>query len=360
MLGFLKRPIAKLMKKRKMKGMYKSVVNAHHDFSHFDENNVFDARKYGFSLSESRAFGFPKNDYREYISTWESYQPRILNNQRNFNLSDDKLLFSLVFGNVVNVPTVWATINKGKIYPTQNVDLDENNLYEFLLSNSGGVIKERDGCDGFDVFVFKLDESNHLIYKDKVVNKEDIAEIVSKINNGLIQKRVVQGAFENEIFDRSINTIRMVTMRKKGEVEHEVVAALQRIGTSKSAPVDNFNQGGGSALIDLKTGKLSSMTMLDSIDENGNRIFYDKHPDTGKQIKDMQIPNWGKIKEKIIEVTKKIPVFNYVAWDIALTDDDVVIIETNMKSSLNVFQVHGGMKNSYLGQKYRENGYIKD
>lgn len=120
-----------------------------------------------------------------------------------------------------------------------------------------------------------------------------------------------------------------------------------------------FSQGGGSALIDLETGQLSAMTLLDSFDDKGERIFYEKHPDTNSQIKGLFIPNWDSIKQELINITRMLPVYNFVAWDIALTPKGIAVIETNMKSSLRVFQVHGGMRNKLLGRKYKEYGYIK-
>jgi len=358
MINGVKKIVHSQLKAIRMKRMRDNIVNAHHDMQEYDANKVFDARKYGFNMSESASYKLNEENYKEYISTWESYQPRLANTPYSI-ISDDKLIFSLVMSSVVDVPTVYAFILDGKVEALSGYNITNENLYDFFVANSGGVLKDREGYDGFGIYVFVSDGSG-LIHKGEKVSKSDFEAIISNAKNTVVQKRIVQGSFENNIFDKSVNTVRMISIKKKDANEHEIVAAVQRIGTNRSAPMDNFSQGGGSAVIDLETGELSAMTCMDSFDENGERVFYDKHPDTGTQIKGEKIPHWELVKETIVMITRKLPFFNYVAWDIAITDDGIAVIETNMKSSLRVFQVHGGMRNKYLGQKYREYGYIKD
>lgn len=335
----------------------KRVINAHHDVTKFDEKKVFDARKYGFNLAESNSYKLNDTNYGDYITTWESYQPR-LNNSKYSLISDDKFLFSLVMENFVEVPSIYALILKGEVRALSKYGITNDTIYDFLIEHNGGVIKNRDGYDGYGVFVFSsIDDALYL--NNEIYSREKFNSFIRALDNCVVQKRIIQNDFENKIYDKSINTIRMITIKRKDSDEHEIVAAVQRIGTSHSAPVDNFSQGGGSALIDLETGQLSAMTLLDSFDDKGERIFYEKHPDTNSQIKGLFIPNWDSIKQELINITRMLPVYNFVAWDIALTPKGIAVIETNMKSSLRVFQVHGGMRNKLLGQKYKEYGYIK-
>ena len=261
-------------------------------------------------------------------------------------------------GNIVEVPTIFGLIFNGTVMAFKSYDINNENLYDHFLENNGGVLKPRDGYDGFEVYIFKV-KDNCLVYKNKKFTKQEFDNLVIGLDNFIIQKLIIQNDFENSLFSGTLNTIRIISVRKKDSNEHEIIGALQRIGTNRSLPVDNFAQGGGSAIIDVDTGKMSSMTCFDSFDDNGSRIFYDFHPDSHAQIKDTIIPNWENIKSEIIKITKLLPLFNYIAWDVALVPGGIAIIETNMKSSLYVFQVHGGMKNKLLGKKYKEYGYIK-
>lgn len=335
------------------------VVNLNHLSINGDYQYAADMRKYGFSMSDSYIFDLKNNDYRNYISTWEGAQTRVGSNPDFFVISADKMLFGMVYGKLIKVPEVWATVTNGKINSVNGTGITEENVYDYLINHDGGVLKWRAGCDGFGITVFKSIDSK-LYSNGEEITRESLLSIIDKCIYCILQRRVVQGDFENRIFDKSVNTIRIVSVRKPGEVEHEIIGAMHRIGTSQSAPVDNFCQGGGSAIIDLETGVLGKMTCSNSYDKNGKRIFYSCHPDTGAQIEGIKIPGWKEIKEKIIYLTKEIPFFEFTAWDVALTNDGIELIEINMSSSLNVFQAHGGMRNSLMGQKYRERGWLVD
>ncbi len=353
---FLRKCIRNILNKRKLNALRNVVINSHHDKFNYDKN-VADYRNKGFSLSESAIYNFPKNNYKDYITTWESYQPRIKNNPYSM-LSDNKYLFSIVFGKHIKTAKVFAIIRDGNLVPTEDNSICKENIYDFILQSGGMVIKDTFGSDGFEVFVLHA-KNGKITYKNNEISKLDLEKIITGFKEGVIQELLEQGEFENNIFSESINTVRVISMRKKGLDEHEIIAALQRIGNKKSAPVDNFNQGGGSALIDIKTGRIGKMTSAFSVDDSGNRIFYDTHPDTGAVINGAYIPNWNKLQDVISEVTKRIPFFDYIAWDIVVQDDGFALIETNLKSSLNVFQIHEGMRNSFLGDKYREYGFLQ-
>lgn len=358
MLGGVKAAVRNILQQREEKICFDRVVNAHHNVSVVDASKVFDARKYGFTLSESALFELNEDNIGEYITTWEGYQPRLVENP-HFIVSDDKMLFSFAMEGIVEVPKIYAVITAGRVESVSREVLNNDNLYDFFLKNGGGVLKARSGYNGYGIHIYTADGTS-LYEREETVSREDFDRVVRGTKSSLVQNRMEQGRYARELFDGSVNTLRIISMRRKDSNAHEVVAAVQRIGTRRSAPVDNFSQGGASALIDLETGKLSAMTCIDSYDDAGKRIFYDRHPDTGAQIKGITVPDWEGIKNAIAEITRQRPFFDLVAWDIVLKDQGIAVIETNMKSTLGVFQVHGGMRSGLLGQKYKEFGYIKE
>lgn len=327
-------------------------------------DKVKDFKEQGFSMTDSAFYNLGENDYHDYISTWESYSPVYRNLQPSGivsydnliynNIFDDKYLFYIVFSSFVKTPKIYSLIYDGKI--TDVVDsFDSEHLYETLLSINGGVIKYRAGANGFGIYVFDV-KNDCLMYNNQEITRDELANIVSKFKFGIIQEKIVQGKFAKSLFEKTINTIRIISIRKKDGVEHEIVAAIQRIGTNRSAPVDNFAQGGGCSIIDLETGVLGT---VGRITETGP-VFSDNHPDTGKVIKGLKVPNWDGIKSSIIDLTRKLPFFCYAAWDVVVCDDGITIIEINKRSSLDVFQIHKGLRHELLGQKYKENGWLED
>lgn len=356
MLNKVKKIIKRIIRSREKRKDRNNVLSSSHQVMVYKVGKEFDFKKQGFSLYESVLFNLNKNNYRNYISTWEAYQPRY-NLSEYHKISDDKYLFSIVFGKYVDTPISYGLINNGTIEPLV-ADLKKDSLYDFLLEKSGGVIKDRFGYNGYNIYVFRA-RNNCLFYRGEPISKIDLDEIVSKFNNGLIQSIITQGSFENSIYDKSINTIRIITIRKEKSVEHEVVCAVQRIGSDRCAPVDNFSQGGYSSLVNLETGELGPLTSPMSKDEKMNQVFYDNHPDNGAIVKGKIIPNWFSVKQKVIDLTRKIPFYDYIAWDIVLKDDGIAVIEINMKSSLCVVQVHGGMRNTKMGEAYKRMHYLK-
>ncbi len=345
------------------------VLNAHDSI--FDQTKVegfVDYRDKGFSIKESIMYQLDKNDYRDYISTWESYLPLYRNLQPSGineydallynNIFDDKYLFSIVFGKYVDVPKTYGLIYDGK-YVEVDKDFSLDQLFDSILQTNGCVIKYRAGANGFGVKVF-VAQKEGLMSNNILVSKEDLMNYIEKCKFGIIQERVVQGAFANSLFPESINTCRIISVRKKGDIEHKIVAAGQRIGTSTSAPTDNFAQGGGMAIIDIETGMLGDIVIGNSKDNTVNIVRSDYHPDTGALIAGKTIPMWKTIKSTIIDLTKKLPFFVYAAWDVALLDNGIKVIEINKKSSLDVFQIHGGMRKGILGDTYRENGWLEE
>ncbi len=332
------------------------VVNGNQTVLAVDKKHVADHRREGFSFIDSYCYDLNQNDYHDYISSWEESQP-----EKKFNpygrLSGDKYLFAQVFGQYIKVPTTWALIENGKLIWIEQQAICEENIYSFFIQNGGGVIKDRFGANGFQVYVFTVDREK-LYYKNKPVSQSELQEIIRKFTHGIVQERIVQGEFENGIFDKSINTVRVLSAKKKDGESHEVIGALQRMGSMKSAPVDNFRQGGLVAPIDITTGRLGKVAGMFFVDEKGTHMHSERHPDTGTLIEGKIIPRWEEIVDCVSETTRKLPYFDFIAWDFVIQDETCMLVEINRKSGLDVFQIHGGMRHSLLGEKYREHGYL--
>ena len=102
----------------------------------------------------------------------------------------------------------------------------------------------------------------------------------------------------------------------------------------------------------MKTGVLSEGRSLHDLKQ------YDFHPDSGKQIKGIKIPYWEGIKKQILEVCKKVPYMDFIAWDLLITDKEVCVIEANTSSGVNILQLWGGQKKGELGEFFRNYGVI--
>ena len=148
-----------------------------------------------------------------------------------------------------------------------------------------------------------------------------------------------QHAYSDAIYDKTVNTIRLITLRDIETHQFKIFFAVQRIGTVATIPVDNGSRGGLVSKIDLETGTLSEASCLH------NLTVYKVHPDSQAPIVGAKIPNWDGLKEEILELANKMPYMHFIAWDILITDSgEMCIIEANTSSGVNIIQLWGGQR----------------
>jgi hypothetical protein len=134
----------------------------------------------------------------------------------------------------------------------------------------------------------------------------------------------------------------VITFRDVDTGEPFVAFASHRFGTDRSRPVDNFGAGGLSAGIDLATGVLDrGLSRVRSADGRRNEIrWIDEHPDSGARITGTKIPHWEQVLDGVLHAAAALPGSRYVAWDLAVTQDGVSVIEGNNRGDVLV-QLHG-------------------
>ncbi len=136
---------------------------------------------------------------------------------------------------------------------------------------------------------------------------------------GIIEERVIQHPKMMEMCPTSVNTIRIATLL--GDKKQGIVYAFLRIGTGNV--MDNVDQGGMAARVDLASGKLLTV----GADKKGNT--YTEHPITHTPIIGFEIPYFEEAKAMCLKSAQKVPQMRFVAWDVAITEKGPVFIEGN-------------------------------
>lgn len=64
----------------------------------------------------------------------------------------------------------------------------------------------------------------------------------------------------------------------------------------------------------------------------------------------LRVPQWNKVLETVKKAALMIPDFGHIAWDIAVSESDVTLIEANEQGNFNLIQCAGGRgyKKDYL------------
>lgn len=271
-------------------------------------------------------------DYIPPFFIYARYNPSIYKNVEKRLFCDKLYLYEFLKGRGIRTPEVQIKVSGGKYFSIkENKPIEENELSE-KLDDGLYYIKPIDGMGGEGIFTISLD--NGLI----LYNKESINKLPIKHNrNYIIQKAINQRSDFSDINSSSVNTLRVITQNFNSNPK--ICACVMRIGR-KGSCVDNSAQGGLSIKIDVTTGMMSDF----AVGEHVEGVFY-KHPDTGFVFKNFAIKDWDTIKSTLLDYVKKIPEIKEIAWDVAVVNNGIEIIEININYGIDHLQTScGGMR----------------
>ncbi len=187
----------------------------------------------------------------------------------------------------------------------------EEIFLEFARYHKKFIIKPDRGSlgKGIEVFEYTDDEHAKELYKKSFEGQIICEEYIS-------QHRALK-----DLNPFSVNTIRVVTLLCDGEVK--ILSAALKSGVGSDSIADNMHKGGIGAQIDIATGIVSTF----GYDYKYNR--YTHHPISNLKIIGFEVPNWNKVVERVTEAHKRLPQCSIFGWDVAITQDDVDIVEAN-------------------------------
>ena len=201
-----------------------------------------------------------------------------------------------------------------------------------MLFERGGCFfcKPLDGqCGGG---VFRLDTAVE-------TSQDSVRERLSK-GVYLVQTCVVQHPEMARIYDKSVNTLRILTVMDKAAGKAVSVAGEVRFGAHGSV-VDNLAAGGVAVGIDLQTGQLSEY----GICKKGGAKRTPVHPDSQVRFADVQLPFIQEAVAQAEALHTKLSSIRLIGWDIAITTDGPLFIEGNDNPEVSGLQtVNGGLK----------------
>ena len=167
----------------------------------------------------------------------------------------------------------------------------------------------------------------------KIQEISDFNALYNELKNEgqvLIEEKIIQHHTMNELCSRSVNSVRVVTLRgKEGSVHY--LYSLLRIG-SGNKDVDNITSGGMYILLDEK-GKSISKAFCDK-----TALYYDKHPVSGVSLTDFAVPMHDEAVALCIKAADVVPQIGYVGWDVAVTENGPVLIEGNVLPGYDMCQ----------------------
>lgn len=157
-------------------------------------------------------------------------------------------------------------------------------------------------------------------------NIGDIAHRLLGTSPWLLQPRLTNSVDWAELGsgpDTALATVRVVTGRLLPDGPVEIIGGFMRFAL-RHAVVDNLRAGGIGADYDPRTGRLQAARRMA---DRGRPLSH--HPETGGRIEGRIIPRWEDIAALARQAHALVADIATLGWDIALTPDGPVLIETN-------------------------------
>lgn len=304
----------------------------------------------GFTADQYVRFNLEQNNINEYVSELERWKTRKINGRFNI-LLDDKLLFHEVFHRYINIPKNITWIIKGNYLDLKGSLLNRTEFLDIVKDQKKLILKPVvQGGSGKGVLLLTYRDGKILL-DGKTILEKDVYEYLKIYDDYVVSEHVEQHYYSSNIFDQSVNTIRVVTAFENDGAR--LIDAVHRFGLKKTAPVDNASKGALVSKIDLKTGILGESKTFFEMESTSI------HPDTRVDIAGVKIPNWNEVKKTLLETHGHFPYLKFVAWDVVITESGFAVIEGNASTGLNLFQLWEGIRNKRLGNFYKKQGIIK-
>lgn len=202
--------------------------------------------------------------------------------------------------------------------PTDTMTLEQFTL--FCQGKTAFLYKPNSGCCGRGIRKFDLTNRS----------RDVCFRTLKGLPAGVIEELIIQHPDMTRIYPHAVNTVRVVTICKDGVCTP--LCAFWRMGNGENY-VDNLNSGGIAAKVDIPTGTVT----LPAATKDG-RLF-DTHPATGEKIVGFQIPNWEKVLSLVDAAARVVPQVGYVGWDVAVRQDDAVLVEGNCYPGHDILQL---------------------
>ena len=306
----------------------------------------------GFLPNKLDLYDFQKNNWKSYINDRQLLLTAHINGNNGIVI-DDKLLSMLVMRSITSIPRTFAVIHNGNIFLPGS--MEAGSLKSLLMKEGRAILKPTDKNGGKEIILLEF-RKGVCLKNNKPADMDKLEKSLSKSATYILTEYVQQGEYASSLFPGTVNTIRILTMRDPDSGTPFIACAVQRVGTSKSFPVDNVSSGGLACGIDLRSGRLGKTS----------RVFMDKpfrwiecHPDTGINFEGLSIPRWKEICTEVEGLARHLPMIPYIAWDIALLDDGIRVIETNSWSDLSVFQLEKPLTEDPKVRRFFEHHQIR-
>ena len=268
--------------------------------------------------------------YALYCNGQDKYDPRYI---------PDSMWYRVILPHFNNILLRQAYVDKG-MYSRLLLDVKKP---ETIVKRIGGYYFNGDGdqpitrqeaealCEKEDHLILKPSTysgggAGVVFFDNSEKHDKRIGEIFDSYTSGFVAQRLVkQHPDLARINNTSLNTIRVVSFRFKGEVH--ILSTILRMGGVGSR-VDNISAGGISCVIKPDGWLVDKAVTRKS-------VWTDEHA-SGIKFKDIKVPSFDKVVETARKLHGMLPYFDIIGWDFAVDENgEPVCVEYNVMPEPN-------------------------
>lgn len=289
----------------------------------------------------------PRKQWNDYVENERLRRVlRRINQRAERDMVKDKLAFHdhCVANALPTIPVICAIEGSEGIHPKSPALTETEGTWCERLDASPDrlFVKPIDGTWGRDAFVAeRMDGQWHYsgTYSSAAMFHAFLQQRMDSKRGWMVQPVIEshQG-LKPIISSRALPTIRANTCLIDGIPR--LLFAVLRIPVGDNVTDSFFHGTSGNIIapIDLDTGRLgkcrgsASRSWPDIVEVS-------VHPDTGNTIEGFQIPMWEEVLTLLEQGQKSLPTLKSLGWDIAVTDEGPLIVETNATYDIDLIQV---------------------
>ena len=235
----------------------------------------------------------------------------------SFYSDNDRIRFGSIVNNIIDCKIL---DNKAKTYELYK---DAFKREVILIDGEQDFSKFEAFCQGKTIFFGKPITGSYGVKAIKLTPETDIKELFTQLLQTklrVFEEPIQQCQEMSSLNPESVNTVRLATLLTGDKID--ILFSYVRCGR-KGFSVDNSGVGGFLASVDPDTG----IVFTDGVAKDGTIVPI--HPDSQIPFKGFKVPKYEEAKSLVAELAKRLPSVRYVGWDLAVTDQGVVVVEAN-------------------------------
>lgn len=228
-----------------------------------------------------------------------------------------------------------------------------NDFIEILKNEHYLCLKHTHSSVGQGFFLVKYENGNYSI-NNKITTIENLKNFVDSLNEYIVTEYVVQHEYANKIHASSVNSIRMLCAWDYEKKEFFLARCFHRFGCNGNI-VDNVGSGNGVLVfVDTESGVCLNYGAENKNKSGDKYVENIIHPDCNLPLAGLQIPNFKKVKAKVLQMANSVSFLRWVGFDVVITENSFKILETNSLSSLIDQGRDGYLKDPRLKKLFRK------